>query len=136
MSRAYMKASEHKSRPAKTAGSKRGNLDTHPHRRASSLSTGPPHAILRRRQNAHATVVPRLYAFFAVGSCRPVGPPPTGIRRAVVGEYITIRVASWLRTAWVGYAACAMCVYTCFDSSPSDGVPGGVGVRLCMYARP
>lgn len=66
---------------------------THPHRRASSPSCGPPHAILRLRQNAHATGVPRLYGLFAdvvPGTiCTDAFPPGSADRaslRPVVGE--------------------------------------------------
>ena len=77
-------------------GDKGGNSSTdqtHPHLRASSPSFGPPQAILRRLQNAHAAVVPRLYGRFALGKpfvswrTGPVGPATTGMRRPDVGEY-------------------------------------------------
>ncbi len=66
--------------------------DTHPHRRASSPSFGPPHAILRRLQNAHAATAPRLYGRLALWGTAPswrtgpLGPAVTGMRRPVIGE--------------------------------------------------
>ena len=94
---------------------------THPHRPASSPSFGPPHAILRRLQNAHAATAPRLYGRRVLGGIAlsrrtgPLGPAVTGMRRPVIGEYTTIFVSS---SSIAGVA----------------GVTGVVGVVGCVGA--
>ena len=88
----------------------RHSTNTHPHRRASSPSFGPPHAILRRLQNAHAATAPRLYGRRALGGTAlswrtgPLGPAVTGMRRPVIGEYTTIFVSSSLPSVVAGVA--------------------------------